>query len=158
MNISLYMFLIYLGRHYQYQNNLANPSMVNFIQIKKKIGITSLILELVKFHWKLLIIRQVILITSTGITWSIGPSLKNCLCAIFQMRKKYPTLYFHLQSEHNFLFVCDLLLMLTNFYSCAKFFTRFPRALLLQIFLAENQFLLFGSYNKMDFDKTCSWK
>lgn len=43
------MFLIYLGRHYQYRNNLANPSMVNFIQIKKKIGITSLILELEKF-------------------------------------------------------------------------------------------------------------
>lgn len=30
------MFLIYLGRHYQYRNNLANPSMVNFNQIKKK--------------------------------------------------------------------------------------------------------------------------
>lgn len=36
MKISLYMFLIYLCRHYQYWNNLANPSMVNFIQIKKK--------------------------------------------------------------------------------------------------------------------------
>lgn len=36
MKISLYMFLIYLGRHYQYRNNLANPSMVNFNQIKKK--------------------------------------------------------------------------------------------------------------------------
>lgn len=53
MNISLYMFLIYLGRHYQYQNNLANPSMVNFIQIKKKIGITSLILfELIEISLK----------------------------------------------------------------------------------------------------------
>lgn len=53
MKISLYMFLIYLGRHYQYRNNLANPSMVNFIQIKNKIGITSLILfELIEISLK----------------------------------------------------------------------------------------------------------
>lgn len=88
MKISLCMFLIYLGRHYQYRNNLANPSMVNFIQIKKKIGITSLILELVKFPWKLLIIRQVILITS--ITWSIWPSLKNCFVCHLPNEEKVP--------------------------------------------------------------------
>lgn len=128
MKISLYMFLIYLCRHYQYWNNLANPSMVNFIQIKKK-------------NWNYIInfrTHEISLKTTYNQTGNLDYKYYMKHRAIFKKlfvchlpnEEKVPHSVFSFTIWAQFFICLWSITTVTNFYSCAKIFHKVPESLI----------------------------